>query len=110
MFDFAFDEKAVLSELRLDQSDSEVQTNVIDGIYEQLYERMRIRIVDSMSDEDLTEFEKLSEEDANQWLKTHFPDSKEMFEKELEALVDEMKTFTDNSESGAQQLKQEPSE
>jgi hypothetical protein len=104
MFDYKFDENAVLYELRLENSDSALQAQIIENVYERLYERMRSRVFDVLSDEEVKEFEHLSDEQINTWLTAHVPQFKEMFEEELELLIGEMKDFIDGAEAGAHQF------
>jgi Protein of unknown function (DUF5663) len=98
MFDFTFDHDAVLRELGLENSSPEVKAQVIEGIYEQLSMRMRVRLGGEMNAEDLQRFSNLadkSDAEAKAWLDSRFPDHEKMYREELGQLVTELKRHAD---------------
>lgn len=98
MFDFKFDHNAVLQKLGLENSTPEVKAQVIEGIYEQLSTRMRVRLGGEMNTKDLETFAGLADKNdaaAKTWLESRFPDHERMYTEELESLVAELKRHAD---------------
>lgn len=106
MFDYTFDENAIIYELRLEDSTQAVKDQIIQNIYERLYEHVRSRVFEQMTDEELKAFEKMPKEEANKWLTERFPDSATIFDEELRFIVSEMRAYLDAAQAGAQTIRE----
>lgn len=86
---------SLLKEIGLDQLPLEEKDLLIAQIYEQLELRVGTRLADSMSDQQLEEFEKFidgdDEQGALKWLSQNFPDYPKVVQEELEKLKQELK-------------------
>ncbi len=98
MFDFNIDQGAILQELGLENSSPEVKSQVVEGIYESLSTRMRVRVGGLMSAEDYVAFDDVSKKgdaEAKAWLQNRFPGYQKIYEDELAQLVAELKRHAD---------------
>lgn len=86
----------LLVELGLGALPAEEKNKMLNHIYETLEMRVGMKLAESMSDAQLTEFEafidKNDEAGALKWLETNFPDYKQVVAAELEKLKSEVKT------------------
>lgn len=90
MFDFTFDEAAVLKQLHFEKSEQQVQQQIIDRIYEALDKRVTLRLQTQMTEQDSEAFlqaHQQGNDQARAWLNQRFPEAHSVYQEELEALV-----------------------
>ncbi len=100
MFDYRFDHDEVIHILGLEKSSPAVQAQILDKIYTQLETMMRARLAGEMDEQDHKTFAELADKDpaeAKAWLDNRFPNSKQMYDEELEDLVYELKRHADTT-------------
>lgn len=100
MFDFTFDEPAVLKQLKLDTSSAEMQEQVIARLYDALDRRVTVQLQAQMTDDDVERFNAAHQqgiEQARAWLQRRFPNAHEVYQAELESLVSSLRESADNA-------------
>lgn len=110
MFDFTFDEAAVLKHLHFEKSDQQVQKAIIARIYEALDKRVTVRLQAEMSEEDGEAFLKAHQQGGDQakaWLNQRFPEAHKVYQEELESLVDNLAASADSMVDAAHQQRQQ---
>lgn len=95
MFDFNYDEDAVIRELGIESSNDEFKAHVQQRIRQLLDERMAIRSEMALSMAEKAEFNRLHEsgdlETAHAFLEAHLPNAHDMHTEELENIVSQLK-------------------
>lgn len=89
----------LLTQLGLGDLSQDDKDSLLEHLYDQLELRVGTVIAKQLSDEQLTEFEKLidanQQEQALQWLQSNYPGYKQVVEAELKKLTDELKNNRD---------------
>jgi len=93
MFNFTFDHDAIIKQLGIESMDDDFKAQVIDRINALLSERMGTRVMEELSNEELTELDKLGadKEKAREWLEKRFPSHQEMYQELLDEIVSQVK-------------------
>lgn len=100
MLSYKFDREAVLRELGFESSSKEVQDQIVQGIYIQLDKRVGVRLLTSLSADELKKFDELikskkEDKKAETWLSHRFPEYHRICDDELERLILEIKGYGD---------------
>jgi len=107
MFDYTFDENAIIYELRLEDTDQAIKDQIIQNIYDRLYDLVQSRLFEQMTKEELKAFEKMPKEAANKWLTERFPESATIFDEELRFIIGEMRSYLDAAQAGAESIREQ---
>lgn len=95
MFDFNYDEDAVIRELGIESSGDEFKAHVQQRIRQLLDERMAIRSEMSLSMAEKAEFNRLHEsgdlDGARAFLESRLPNAQDMYTEELQNIVSQLK-------------------
>lgn len=93
MFNYAYDEAAIVRELDIEDLDAADQQHMLQRIRQILQERMGIRIEMNLSPDELEAFSKLGTDKpaAQAFLLQRFPDMTDMYAEELEIIVQQLK-------------------
>jgi hypothetical protein len=98
MFDFTFDEPAVLKQLKMDTARDEAKQQVIARLYAALDRRVTVRLQAELSEDDVKGFlaaNEKGEEESRAWLNQRFPNARDVYQEELEALVKSLRDSAD---------------
>lgn len=89
----------LIEELGLQDAAPEVQNQMVDIFYSTLNMRTAMVISDKLSDEQLEQFNSLTESNddaAAEWVEQNVPEHKDIIETEMKAIIDETKTSVQN--------------
>jgi succinate dehydrogenase flavin-adding protein (antitoxin of CptAB toxin-antitoxin module) len=89
----------LIEELGLQDATPEIQNQMVDIFYSTLNMRTAMILSDKLSDEQLEQFNSLTESNddaAAEWVEQNIPEHKEIIETEMKAIIDETKTSVQN--------------
>ncbi len=104
MFDYVIDGQAMVQGLAIESSSDEFKQNMLIKLHDMLDQRMWQRIEFQMTDDDLRQFDALSEQSdvqAKAWLENRFPNHKAMYDEELAVLIQQLRRTMDMASAAA---------
>lgn len=93
-----YTKEELIQKLGLSGMDASKQDALVQAVYATLNMRMAMLIEGKLSDEQLQEFSNLNNQKSDEavnWLLKTFPDYQQQVDTELEAIIEEVKTKTD---------------
>jgi hypothetical protein len=93
MFDYNYDEDAIIRELDIEGSEPQFKEHVLRRVRQLLEERVGMRVEAELSDQELLQLDEIgdSKAKATAFLEQRFPNHQDMYMQELVVIVEQLK-------------------